>query len=203
MKLSIFAAIGLSSIASLSFADANNEQTNKEQFYLIGAMGSSANTDYDVYNLNDNPAIQSDLNYTSYRMGMGLQHRVNQQTSVGLEAAYNFYGDEKYTYLDLDTAEVKFSAFDILGVLAINLNQSWTAKAKLGVAYEKIEASEEGFNANMSQKEWVPEIAAGIGYRFTEHVELEGSFSYLMGQVSDIDDMPDITVGWLGVNYYF
>jgi hypothetical protein len=208
MKLSICAVIGLTSIATLSFADAINDQSNKEQFYIIGAMGSSANTDYDIYNANGSPAIGNDINYTSYRLGFGLLHSVTQQTSVGLEAAYNFYGDETYTYFnlesleELDSAEVKFSAFDILGVLAIKLNQTWTAKAKLGVAYEDIAATEEGFNANMSEKGWVPEIAAGIAYRFTDNVELEGSFAYLVGQVTNIDDMPDITVGWLGVNYY-
>lgn len=202
MKTTKLLLTGLLSISSLAFSAENNKQ---EGFYFLGALGSSANTDYNVTD-KQSPLVSNEINYWSYRLGAGYWHNIfsgeHVRTTLGAEAAYNYYGDEDFYYLDKDSAHVTFSAVDILGVLAFHVDKHWAFKMKAGVAYEDVAATEKGFDADFSQKEWVPEGALAVSYLATEHVEIESSFSYLMGQVSDLNGMPDITVVWLGLNYY-
>lgn len=202
MNIKKFILTGLLGVSSAAFSAENDKQ---EGFYFLGAIGSSANTDYSVTDQHS-ALVSNEINYWSYRLGAGYWHNIFQgeriRTTLGAEAAYNYYGEEDFHYLDKDSAQVTFSAVDILGVLAVHLDQHWAFKAKAGVAYEDVAATEEGFSADFSQKEWVPEGALAVSYLASEHLEIESSFSYLMGQVSDLNGMPDITVVWLGGNYY-
>lgn len=199
--------LGMLCLSPNIFASNANKQKQEQAhqrdgFYLLAAIGSSANTDYDPYDSNTVPAVSNDSNYTSYRLGLGYLEPVNQKISVGGELAYNYYGSERYNYLNLDSAEIDYSSIDILGVLALRVNNYWSLKAKAGVAYESIDATEEGFNAELSEKQWLPEIGGALGYSLTDQFEVEGSFSYILGNVSTMYDAPDITVLWIGLNYY-
>lgn len=173
-----------------------------EQFYVFTDIGTSANTDYSFTSASS-PLINNDINYVSYRLGVGYTTPISKLFSLGGEIAYNYYGDEKYTFLNLDQAEIKFSSTDALFVTTLHLNSKWETHLKLGAAYEEAVATEDYVGGNVTQKEWVPEAAAGFGYHFNEHVSIHADFSYLMGWVSGLNDMPDITVGWLGASYAF
>jgi len=174
----------------------------EDKFYLLADVGTSANTDYSFTEVKS-PLITNDVNYASYRLGGGYTTPVSQHFSVGGEIAYNYYGDEKYSYLNLDQAEIKFSSTDVLLVTAYHFNSKWEAHVKTGAAYEEVVATENYLGGNLTEKEWVPEAAVGLSYHFNEHFSVHGDFSYLMGWVSGMNDMPDITVGWLGLSYAF
>lgn len=174
----------------------------KEQFYIFTDIGNSANTDYSFTSANS-PLISNEINYVSYRFGAGYSTPVSQHFSLGGEIAYNYYGDETYHYLNLDQAEISFSSTDVLLVTALHLNSAWETHVKFGAAYEEVVVTESYFGGNVTTKEWVPEAVAGMSYHFNEHFSVHGDFSYLMGWVSGLNDMPDITVGWLGLSYAF
>lgn len=206
--LTLVAAICMLLPISKNFAD-NKISDNKKDpshkrdgFYLLAAIGSSANTDYAPYDASNAPVVTNDSNYTSYRIGLGYLRPVAEKVSLGGEFAYNYYGSERYNYLNLDSAEIDYSAIDILGVIALRVNNYWSLKAKAGVAYESIDATEEGFNASLSEKQWLPEVGGGLAYSVSESFEVEGSFSYILGNVSTVNNAPDITVLWIGLNYY-
>lgn len=173
-----------------------------DQVYVFSDIGTSANTDYSFTDV-QSPLVSNDINYVSYRLGVGYVTPVSQLFSLGGEVAYNYYGDESYNFLNLDQAEIKFSSTDVLFVTALHLNEKWDVHGKLGAAYEEVVVTENYLGGNVTQKEWVPEAVAGIAYHFNEHVSIHGDFSYLMGWVSGLNSMPDITVGWLGVTYAF
>lgn len=185
--------------AAVSFS---NSLWSKEQFYLFTDIGTSANTDYSFTEA-QSPLITNDINYVSYRLGGGYTTPVTEHISLGGEIAYNYYGDEKYHFLNLDQAEIQFSAIDALFVTSYHFNERWETHLKLGGAYEEVLVTENYLGGNVTTKEWVPEAAAGLSYHFNEHVSIHGDFAYLMGWVSGLNDMPDITVGWLGASYAF
>ncbi len=174
----------------------------KDQFYVFTDIGTSANTDYSFTEASS-PLISNEINYVSYRLGAGYITPVSQRFSVGGEVAYNYYGNETYHYLNLDQVDISFSSTDVLFVTTFNLNSTWETHVKLGAAYEEVVVTENYLGGNVTTKEWLPEAVAGIGYHFNEHVSIHGDFSYLMGWVSGLNDMPDITVGWLGLSYAF
>ena len=174
----------------------------KGQFYAFSDIGSSANTDYSFTEA-QSPLIKNDINYTSYRLGGGYSFDLTEHFSIGTEAAYNFYGKEDYYFLNLDQASLQFSANDILFVTAYHFTSGWEAHIKTGVAYEQVTVNENYLGGNLTEKEWVPEAAAGIAYHFTEHWSAHADFAYLMGWESGLTNMPDITVGWLGISYGF
>ncbi len=174
----------------------------KEQFYIFTDIGASANTDYSFIEAGS-PLISNEINYFSYRLGVGYATPVSQLFSLGGEMAYNYYGNETYHYLNLDQAEISFSSTDVLFVTALHLNSQWETHVKLGAAYEEAVVTEDYFGGNVTTKEWVPEAVVGLSYHFNEHLAVHGDFSYLMGWVSGLNDMPDITVGWLGLSYTF
>jgi len=187
-------------LGALSFS--SHAFSAKDQFYLFTDIGTSANTDYSFTEANS-PLITNDINYTSYRLGGGYAALVSEHVSLGGEVAYNYYGDEQYNFFNLDQIKISFSATDVLLVTAYHFNEQWEVHGKIGGAYEEVVVTENYFSGNVTTKEWVPEAAAGLSYHFNEHISVHGDFSYLAGWVSGLNDMPDITVGWLGVSYAF
>ena len=128
---------------------------------------------------------------------------MSEHISLGGEVAYNYYGDEKYNFLNLDQAEIQFSSTDVLLVSAYHFNSTWEAHIKTGAAYEEVLATENYLGGNVTEKAWVPEAAVGFSYHFNEHVSIHCDFAYLIGWESGLTNMPDITVGWLGASYAF
>lgn len=176
--------------------------TANSQFYLLADIGNSANTDYSFTEVNS-PAVTNDTNYTSYRLGVGYIAPVSEKISIGAEAAYNSYGSSEYHFLNHDHMDITFKANDILVVSAYQFNEHWEAHVKAGAAYEEVNATEDHWQMNLTEKEWVPEAAIGARYFINEHFAIHADLAYLMGWESQLTNMPDITVGWLGVNYYF
>lgn len=190
-KLILFAAI----LAAFSCAYA------QDGFYVLANIGSSANTDFNESN-SDSSEISNDTDYTSYRYGLGYTKSVNENVSLGLEAAYNDYGSETYYYLDKDKATNTFTSYDILGTAKYGFNKEIYMVGKIGVAYLDTEVSEDYYDGDLSQKAWVPEAGAGLGYQITNHFAIEGNFSYINGSASGYDEVPDITVGWIGASFF-
>lgn len=190
----VFLCLSMLSVSTTLFA--------KDQFYLLADAGTSANTDYSFTEASS-PLISNDVNYASYRLGGGYTAPISEHVSLGGEVAYNYYGDEEYHYLNLDQAEIKFSSTDFLFVTGYHFNSTWEAHVKAGAAYEEVLATENYLGGNLTEKAWVPEAAAGLSYHFNEHISVHGDFAYLMGWESGATNMPDITVGWLGISYAF
>jgi len=176
--------------------------TVNSQFYLLADVGSSANTDYSFTEVNS-PAITNDTNYTSYRLGLGYTTSVSEKINLGAEAAYNSYGSSEYHFLNRDHMNISYKANDILVVSSYQFNEHWEAHLKAGAAYEQVKATEDHWQMNLTEKEWVPEGVIGARYFISEDFAIHADFAYLMGWESQLTNMPDITVGWLGVNYYF
>ena len=170
-------------------AHAAQSMHDGERLYIVTAIGTSANTDYDVYHSSTGaPAVTNDSIYTSYRVGVGFSYPTGHWVSLGLEVAYNDYGQQTYDYLDMDSAKAEFSAYDVLAVADIHMTSTWSTKFRLGVAYEEVDVTEDSLSADLSEREWVPEVGIGINYALTDHIAIEGSFDYLVGEVSNIDD---------------
>ncbi|MCD8500219.1 MAG: hypothetical protein LRY43_04180 [Gammaproteobacteria bacterium] len=97
---------------------------------------------------------------------------------------------------------ITFKANDILVVSSYQFTEHWEAHLKAGAAYEEVKATEDYWQMNLTEKEWVPEAAIGARYFINEHFAIHADLAYLMGWESQLTNMPDITVGWLGINYY-
>lgn len=201
LPIAIFAFSSSTNIFANNKSCKNESSFKREGYYLLAAIGASANSDYSPYD-NSTPVVSNDSNYTSYRFGIGYLHPAIKTVSLGGEIAYNYYGNKRYNYLNLDFIETNYSAVDILVVTALRVNDYLSLKAKAGIAYENIDATEGGFHANLSEKQWLPEIGGGLSYSLTEHFEAEGSFSYILGNLNTTYSAPDITVLWVGLNYY-
>lgn len=173
------------------------------------------------YNIGeDSSRFEFKGNFYTWRVSGGALWNTCTPWQYGLEAGFADYprlarGSDDYTFLDGHVHENwKLSGYsiDVLGVAKYNFNCRFNAFGKAGFAYlnenlDSVGRFDDGsiaYKANGTAHTVAPEVALGVGYRFTRNLEGNVGVNAIFAGSSDFSNVMTTVAGLTaGLTYYF
>ncbi len=209
-KLLVLVPILTMACCTRGFADTNNTDIYKEQFWYGGLISGYANVDWssvvatDFSTIASNPA-SADGEGLIYGADVGYQ--INSHFAIEGEyiklptTAQTYFIPNVYNAPANVNSQLSFGAV-IVKLIAPCLWPNLSIFADAGPAYQ--------YRADTVQNigTWAPTFGGGFMYRFAEHWQGELSFQYAPGTGKSIynpmiDYIPELYMGTLKVDYIF
>lgn len=185
-----------------------------------GYMSSPEETYPNNYTVDEEYKYTSDADVGDYTWGVHVAYdfKVRPNTLLGFELGYKDLGSNhhQYAYEDLSSAEDQYyfqgsrdyqqNAVDLLLTAHCYLYQGFNVFGKVGAAYVRSDVTQtatsdtdsEFFNIPLSALEgetdiWrlEPEVSLGVGYTFSNHVDVHAAYTYIGGA----NDQPIVETG--------
>lgn len=177
-------------------------------FGYAEALDMPSTQDYSEISLVDTGLDSTRTNYGG-RVALGAMWKMDKFLSPGLEVGAASYGSYKYSSSD-SSIEMDYYGIEFLALAQANMkNLKLVLKAgfddvRMDMSTTGITSSEWGNNSEIC-----PEFGLGVGYKFSQKLQLNATYYRIVGEgvnfdnSSDVDNMPSFNVGFLEATYYF
>jgi len=177
MKKTLFAialaTAGLATAAPAAFAQSAPTQTAQQGWY-VGAQAG--------YGQVDNGRYDNQGNYIGGING-GYRFAINPETSVGVEAGYQYLGAIDAKGASNVTSDRARLHGPTLGAnLRWNFNPDWYAELRAGAFYAEGAGLTNAYDASYARFERVrPYAGVGVGYNINQHFSVGVNYNYYDG----------------------
>ncbi len=185
-KLSKIIGITAFCLTSGNFVFAQGVQTG---LTLGASLGGASTQNYDSSGIISNTTKTQGGAYGGFAVGYDLA--LTQNISLGVESGF-YYG---YSLASLKADGVDKSNLNqwnipllIVGKYTFNNGVNVFAKAGATYVHQQITNTDTYFvpGTNGTNFEFLPELAAGVGYKFTNGINIGGQLGYLFGSTADL-----------------